>query len=173
MAAYFVANVNAAVAKPFVQVYMLARINDDPVATAVAYVPSGLVSLFLAEPVGRVVDRTDQRVGIAVISVLGAVVTGVLVVDNAVVLAADLVISNAFSRVSKRKRGRVLGLQNTVGPLGATVGPLLGGFTWDVWGPASPFLVSIVVELALVPIFFVAFTKLRPFFAERLAREVK
>lgn len=183
---FFLASVNAGLSRPFIEVYMLENIQDDPFLAALAYAPSGIVPLLFAERLGKVLDRVDLRLGLALISVIGAGVTWilihltalwqfalVLVIDLTIVSASDLIIRNIFSRISKDHRGKILGVQGFFGNLGYAIGPILGGIVWDAWGPRWPFLISIGVELLLVPVFIGALTALRPHFAERRAVDEK
>lgn len=178
---FFLANINGSISKPFIQIYMLENIENDPFWAALAWAPSGLVSFLIAARMGKVIDRIDLRVGIAIISGLGALVTWILInlntlwefallllLDTAIVNAADLTIQNIFSRISIKNRGKVFGIQNAFGQVGSIIGPIIGGVVWDLYGQKFPFIISIFVELALIPVFIAAITVLRPHFAEKL-----
>ena len=49
---------------------------------------------------------------------------------------------------------------------GSIIGPILGGIVWDVSGPKAPFIVSIFVELCLIPLYFIVVHLLLPHVAE-------
>jgi len=54
---------------------------------------------------------------------------------------------------------------------GAIIGPLLGGVVWDLFGAKWPFIISIFVELGLIPLYIIAMFYLLPHLNESL--EVK
>ena len=177
----FLSSTNGSLAKPFLNVYLLETIEDNPTLAALAYAPSGFVSMLLAPRLGDFADRTNPYLGISLASILGAIITFclintsdlsmfalLLILDVTVVTTGGLILSNFISRVSKSHRGKIFGFQSTFNNFGAIIGPILGGIVWDLFGPKSPFIVSIVVELALIPFFIIAIFYLKPHLAESL-----
>lgn len=177
----FLSSTNGSLAKPFLNVYLLETIEDNPTLAALAYAPSGFVSMLLAPKLGQIADRTNPYLGISLASVLGAIITFclintsdlwmfafLLILDVTVVTTGGLILSNFISRVSKSHRGKIFGLQSTFNNVGAIIGPIFGGIVWDLFEPKSPFIVSIVVELALIPFFIIAIFYLKPHLAESL-----
>jgi len=177
----FLSSTNGSLAKPFLNVYLLETIEDNPTLAALAYAPSGFVSMLLAPRLGQIADRTNPYLGISLASVLGAIITFclintselwmfafLLILDVTVVTTGGLILSNFISRVSKSHRGKIFGFQSTFNNIGAIIGPIFGGIVWDLFGPKSPFIVSIVVELALIPFFIIAIFYLKPHLAESL-----
>lgn len=177
----FLNSTNGSLAKPFLNVYLLETIEDNPTLAALAYAPSGFVSMLLAPRLGDFADRTNPYLGISLASILGAIITFclintsdlsmfalLLILDVTVVTTGGLILSNFISRVSKSHRGKIFGFQSTFNNFGAIIGPILGGIVWDLFGPKSPFIVSIVVELALIPFFIIAIFYLKPHLAESL-----
>ncbi|MFX0210034.1 MAG: MFS transporter, partial [Candidatus Hodarchaeota archaeon] len=175
----FLSSTNGSLAKPFLNVYLLEHIEDNPTLAALAYAPSGFISMLLAPRLGEIADRTNPYLGISIASVLGAIITFslintanlwifalLLIMDVTVVTTGWLILSNFISRVSKSHRGKIFGFQSTFTNFGAILGPILGGLVWDFFGSKSPFIVSIVVELALIPFFIIAIFYLKPHLAE-------
>lgn len=180
----FLSSTNGSLAKPFLNVYLLEYIEDNPTLAALAYAPSGFVSMLLAPRLGEIADRTNPYLGISIASVFGAIITFslintsdlwifalLLIMDVTVVTTGELILSNFISRVSKSHRGKIFGFQSTFTNFGAIIGPILGGIVWDLFDSKSPFIVSIVVELALIPFFILAIFFLKPHLAESV--EVK
>ena len=48
---------------------------------------------------------------------------------------------------------------------------ILGGFVWDISGPKAPFIVSIYVELCLIPLYLIVIYLLLPHVAEAYDKE--
>jgi DHA1 family multidrug resistance protein-like MFS transporter len=180
----FLSSTNGSLAKPFLNVYLLETIEDNPTLAALAYAPSGFVSMLLAPKLGEIADRTNPYIGISLASGLGALITlmlisttnlwifaFLLIIDFTVVTTGGLILSNFISRVSKSHRGKIFGFQSTFTNFGAIIGPVLGGIVWDLFGSKSPFIVSIIVELTLIPLFIIAIFYLLPYLAESLERE--
>jgi DHA1 family multidrug resistance protein-like MFS transporter len=177
----FLSATNGSLAKPFLNVYLLENIENNPTLAALAFAPSGFVSMLLAPKLGEIADKTNPYLGISLASVLGAIITFALVstselwifailliMDITIVTTGGLILSNFISRVSKSHRGKMFGFQSTFTGFGAIIGPILGGIVWDLFSPQAPFIVSIVVELALIPFFIIAIIYLMPHLAESL-----
>jgi MFS family permease len=92
---------------------------------------------------------------------------GLLIIDFTIVTTGGLILSNFISHVSKTHRGKIFGFQSTFSNFGAAVGPILGGILWDI-SSKLPFIVSILVELALILPFVIAIFYLKPHLAEKL-----
>ncbi|MFX0184481.1 MAG: MFS transporter [Candidatus Hodarchaeota archaeon] len=176
----FLGSANGSLAKPFLNVYLLENIENSPTLAALAYAPSGIVSMLLAPKLGELADRMNPYLGISLASGLGAVVTfalintsnlwifaGLLIIDFTIVTTGGLILSNFISRVSKTHRGKIFGFQSTFSNFGAVVGPILGGILWD-FSSKLPFFVSILVELTLILPFVIAIFYLKPHLAEKL-----
>ncbi|NMC07006.1 MAG: MFS transporter [Candidatus Lokiarchaeota archaeon] len=183
LASYFLSSMNGMMAKPFLQVYLLRVITDNPTFVLLAYAPAGIVSMLAAPGLGRLADRMSPYAGIAMFSMLGAISTLVIInVDNMFAFAAiliidmvlgnatGLVLSNIFSRISITHRGKVIGAGSAANNLGGALGPILGGMLVDSRGIVMPFIASIFVEISLVAPFVFAIKTLKPSFAESLAR---
>nr|MDO8083777.1 MFS transporter [Candidatus Sigynarchaeum springense] len=182
LASYFLSSVNAMMAKPFLQIYLLRVVTDNPTFVLLAYAPAGVLTILASPKLGKLADRMNPYTGIALFSVSGALATvaiistnniflfsAILVVDMVFGNASGLVLSNVFSRVSIKHRGQVIGAGSAANHLGGALGPIIGGGLVDTMGIVSPFITSIFVELSLIPPYILAFKLLKPHLAEQLA----
>ncbi len=185
LASYFLSAINGTIAKPFLQIYMLKVIIDDPVLVLLAYAPAGTMAMLFSPRLGRLTDKLEPKWGIMIFSSLGALVTLVLinvrvlwifsvllVADNVLALASNLLLASIFSRISIKNRGKVLGIGSSVNNAGGAVGPIAGGILMDTQGMAVPFIASIFIELALIPPYLLALKRLKPHFAEQFATPI-
>ncbi|MBN2152892.1 MAG: MFS transporter [Candidatus Lokiarchaeota archaeon] len=183
LASYFLSAVNAMMAKPFLQIYLLQLVTDSPTLVLLAYAPAGVLTMLASPRFGKLADRMNPYTGIAVFSVLGALATVaillttniavfsvILVVDMVFGNASSLVLSNLFSRVSIKHRGKVIGAGSAANNLGGAVGPILGGLLVDSRGIATPFIASIFIETSLILPYILAIKRLKPHLAEQLSR---
>jgi hypothetical protein len=49
---------------------------------------------------------------------------------------------------------------------GAILGPILGGLVFDNFGPKFPFIISIFIELSVIPLYTIAIISLKKYMAE-------
>ena len=56
---------------------------------------------------------------------------------------------------------------------GNIIGPLLGGLAWDYIGITAPFLISIIVELCLIPFYVLAVIMIKPYLKEAYYKKIK
>jgi len=181
----FLSNLNGSIAQPFIQVYILENISNDPNALLYAYLPGGIISFTLAPKIGNFVDKFNPAIAITISSIIGAITTYFLIntdsllviailwtLDITIVSIAGLSIQNLLSRISINNRGKIFGIQRFTNNIGSIVGPLLGGFTWDKFNHKTPFLISIVVELFLIPFYWIAVKFIIPHLAEKTKKEV-
>jgi MFS family permease len=186
LASYFLSAMNNMIAKPFLQIYMLRVIINNPTLVLLAYAPAGTMSMFLSPKIGALADRLNPYIGIAIISSFGAMTTLLIINVNNIVLfsallvadtvlgnASSLILSNIFSRISIKNRGKILGAGSACNNLGGAIGPIIGGSLVDSQGIAVPFIASIFIELSLILPYVLALKRLRPFFAESLAEQKK
>lgn len=82
-------------------------------------------------------------------------------------LTANFVFINFFSRISEKHRGKIFGLITAFDSLGFIIGPILGGLVYDI-NYTIPFIISILVEWALIPFFIAAIWILNPRVIESL-----
>lgn len=173
------ATINSTIARPFLQLYILQYIINDPNIALFIYVPPSIIALFFSPKLGELVDKIRPSIGITVISIFGALNTWFLIntknpflfsvlltLDNAIFNTAALIIMNFISRISLKNRGKIIGLQSVFSYLGGVIGPIFGGLAWDAYGMKYPFIISIIVELVLIPIYLIAIRFVKPYLAE-------
>ena len=91
-----------------------------------------------------------------------------LLIDSTLGWAGGLILQSVLSRISKGHRGKLFGLSQWMSYLGAIIGPIIGGFAWDNLGHKIPFIISVFVELSLIPLYIIAIKVLKPYMAEKL-----
>jgi len=186
MSVLFLSSINGSIAKPFLNIYVIETIESNVQLVTWAYLPAGIVATLLAPKLGMFMDKLRPAIGIAITSILGALVTWLLInsaniwiftflllIDLTIGIAAGLIFQNLLSRISLKNRGKILGSGEFFQFLGSFIGPLLGGIVWDFIGPSYPFIISIFVELSLIPLYLVVVYYLIPHIAETYIVEGK
>ncbi len=179
MSVLFLSNINNSIAKPFLNIYIVEQIESNLQLVTWAYLPTGILATLLAPKLGIIVDKFRPALGITITSLLGAVVTWLLVnvaniwiftflllIDTTIMMASGLIFQNLLSRISLKNRGKTLGSGEFFQFLGSVIGPILGGFVWDFYGSSYPFIISIFVELSLIPLYLAVVYYLIPHLAE-------
>lgn len=177
--AILLSNVNANIWRPFLNIYILEFITDNLDLVILIYLPSGVIATLAAPKLGEIMDNINPKVGIVATSVIGAIMTWILIntdiiiifalivlVDITIAIAAGLLFRNLLSRITVKYRGTIMGYNNFFMNLGAIAGPIIGGALWEIFGLKSPFFISIFVELALIPLFLTVLYILSPHVAE-------
>ncbi|GAG82047.1 unnamed protein product, partial [marine sediment metagenome] len=136
--------------------------------------------------IGVLSDKINNTIGIMISCVTGALFTLLLinttnpilfslylVVDSTFAIGGGLILMNLYSRISKVHRGKVFGLTSWIGRWGGITGPIVGGILWDLNTSQAPFILSIFVEIALIPLFILAIWKLEPHLAEKVKKPKK
>jgi len=173
-------NVNGSLAKPFLNVYLLEEIENNPILAVFGFLPGYIISLLIAPKVGNYIDKIKPAIGITVSSLLGALFTlllistsnlwvfsVLLIIDYTIVNSANLVLNNFLSRISLKHRGKILSLNSMCKNLGNFTGPIIGGLVWDNINIRAPFIISIFVELILIPIYLIGIFYLKPHLIEK------
>ncbi len=186
MSVLFLSNINGSIAKPFLNIYVIETIESNVQLVTWAYLPAGIVATLLAPKLGKLVDKFRPAIGITVTSSLGALVTWFLInsanvwvfsllllIDMTIMIASGLIFQNLLSRISLKNRGKILGSGEFFQFLGSVIGPILGGVVWDFYGPTYPFIISIFVELSLIPLYILVVYYLIPHLAETYALKKK
>ncbi len=176
----FLANMNGSLAKPFLNYYLLEVITSDAFLASMVYIPAGAASMFLAPKLGKIVDRIKPELGISITSLIGAITTWLLIntdnfiifsillmIDITVVQTANLVVQNLISRLSIVHRGKSFSALQIFMGLGNAIGPLIGGLAWDYISHTAPFIISIIVELFLIPFYVLAVILIKPILKEK------
>ena len=161
------------------------NISNDPNALLIVYLLGGIISFTLAPKIGNFVDKFNRALAVTISSIIGAITTYFLIntdslliiailwaLDITIVSIAGLSIQNLLSRISIKNRGKIFGIQRFINNNGSIVGPILGGLTWDMFNPKMPFLISIVVELFLIPFYWIAVKFIIPHLAEKTKKEL-
>ena len=184
IALLFLGSINGNIARPYLNLYILKNIESNINLVVWAYLPTGLLATLLAPKLGVLVDKLHPLVAITVTSSLGALMTWFLInaaniwafsflllFDMAIGMSAGLIFQNLYSRISTEHRGKIFGVGDFFAFLGAVIGPLLGGIVMDLISPQFPFIISIFVELSLIPLYLAAVYLLIPHIAESYERK--
>lgn len=180
--AFMTSNINQMLAYPYFQVYLVEELNVvDPTVVMLIYFPSQIISQLVAPRLGKIADKINPILGVAIVSSLGALVTWliinstsgymfglILLFDSTFAWGGNLILQNILSRISTIHRGKIFGAAQWLSLLGAVLGPIIGGFAYDNIAPTAPFIISIFVELSVIPLYAIAIKVLKPFMAERL-----
>jgi DHA1 family multidrug resistance protein-like MFS transporter len=154
-----VTGASGALVGPIVLFFLQDRLGATAAEVGYAYLPAALVGAFLSAPLGALADRFGRKLlmllGMAVAAassfVLPHLRTLFALVVLQVVQAACLAASGPAHRAlvadltGGDQRGRAYGLYALAGGLGATVGPLAGGWLYEWVSPAASFYVNGVV----------------------------
>ncbi len=186
MIVLLLSNINGSIAKPFLNIYVIETIESDIQLVTWAYLPAGVVATLLAPKLGVIVDKLRPAIGITITSSLGALVTWLLInsaniwvfsflllIDLTIMIGSGLIFQNLLSRISLKNRGKIIGSGEFFQFLGSFIGPILGGVVWDFIDPSYPFIISIFVELSLIPLYLVVVYYLIPHLAETFAIKKK
>ena len=179
IALLFLGSINGSIARPFLNLYILKNIESNINLVVWAYLPTGLLATLLAPKLGMLVDKLHPLIGITITSTLGALITWILInaaniwifsflllFDLAIGMSAGLIFQNLYSRISTEHRGKIFGIGDFFAFLGAVIGPLIGGMVMDLISLQFPFIISIFVELSLIPLYLGAVYLLLPHMAE-------
>lgn len=171
--AMFLSSTNASISKPFILVYLTKNIVTDPTMASAAFAPAGIVSMLFAPKLGAIADSLNQKLVISASAILGGALTWwlintdslllfsfILILDSTVATTAGLMITNIFSKISIKNRGKVFGIVTIASDVGGIFGPIFGGILWELKGDKSPFIFSIFAELLLIPVYILAIVKL-------------
>ena len=180
------ANINGFLGRPFLNVYILEVVVSDPIIATFAYLPSGVVSMIIAPKLGKIADKIKPSIGILIFNTFGAILTWflintdnvlifsiILVFDMAIINTANLIFQNLVSRITSKHRGKIFGFFQFFGNIGAIIGPILGGIVLDSLGLKAPFLISIAVELCLIPFYMILVRIIKPHLREKYDEKVK
>jgi len=179
--AFMVSSMNQSLAYPFFQVYLIEELKVEmPILVMLIYFPAQVLSMLFAPKLGKVADKINPVLGILIVSVSGALATWfiinstsgymfgfILLFDATFAWGGNLILQNVLSRISKIHRGKIFGAAQWLSLLGAVLGPTIGGLAWDFLGPSAPFMISIFIELSVIPLYAIAIKALKPYMAEK------
>ncbi|MFX0074757.1 MAG: MFS transporter [Candidatus Hermodarchaeota archaeon] len=190
--AILITSISGTMYSPFISAYLIENLLVDfsetiiPIIVMIVYFPAQVLSQLLASKVGKVFDRISPSISIFFINTFKALLIWLLVstftpYDFAIILvllhlvleSSGYFIQAIMSRISIKHRGKMFGLHIWIDQLGRVIGPLIGGFLWDLIASSTPFITSIFIGLGLIPIFIFAFKKLSFHFIEQIERDLK
>jgi MFS family permease len=166
-------SMNEHTSQPFLQVFMYETLNLELIYLMIIIYGARILSLILAPLLGKIADKVGV-IGFVVVSVMGAIVTAIIIstsitwvfislllIDLTLATAGQIIAQNLFSRISLTHRGRIFGLVEIMNQSGWLIGPVLGGWLWNYFNePKAPFILSIILELFLIPFFLLALKRL-------------
>ncbi len=177
----FLTSLNDFITHPFIQVYLVDELKFSFAFVLLAYTPGALVSFMLAPIFGKVADKINPYLGITIVSIAGAALTFLLInvsqvwmfgiiflLDRGFALTGALLVKSFVSRLSVEKRGINLGFSWSIANIGGVIGPTIGGLFYDNFKPATPFIISIFVELGLILFYIAGIYASKDFMAEKL-----
>ncbi|MFX0070722.1 MAG: MFS transporter [Candidatus Hermodarchaeota archaeon] len=172
-------SINANFWRPFLNIYILENLTDDLFIVIFIYLPTGILATLFAPKLGEIIDKLNPKTAIIILGLSGASVTWFLInttnlvifailllFDLTIAISSGLLFRNLLTRITVEHRGKILGICSFFMTIGAVIGPILGGFLWDTFGPKSPFIISIFVELSLIPLYLIVIFLLLPHVAE-------
>jgi MFS transporter, DHA1 family, multidrug resistance protein len=161
----FVTNATWALTSPILMIFLQEKFHADVSQLAWAFFPSALVWTFLPTRMGKLADRFGRK-PLMVISLAVAAVNALLIprmaslVALAVLWVVEAVCATASDPATQalvtdltgmEERGRIFGMFALAAGLGATIGPLAGGWLYDTVGQSSPFTgVAILMAISAV-----------------------
>jgi MFS transporter, DHA1 family, multidrug resistance protein len=162
MAIVFVTGLSTAMVGPLLLIFLQDRFTTDVKLLALASIPAALVSSFLPSRMGQLSDRFGRAplmaVGLAGSAIVSLVIPRLPSLTWLILLwalealgwtmAAPAQEAMVADVTGSHLRGTGYGMYSLAASLGATVGPLIGGWLYDTAGHASPFYVNGIVLLA-------------------------
>jgi len=176
MVVVFTTGASSAMVWPIYLIFLQDRFAPEVGTLAAVYIPAGIVYSYLPSRLGRLSDRYGRTrlmaiglVGSGVVSLLlprlsSLVWLGVLFTLEAVgwTIAAPAEEAMVADLTGKSIRGRGYGVYTLARMLGATFGPLVGGWLYDSVGQAVPFYINGIVLLLGALWVLVALKQVRP-----------
>ena len=176
---FFLTAINFGFYRPFIQTYVLEYIDNNAELVAWFYLPTSLLGSLIAPKLGTLADKLNTYLTIGISSFLGGIVTWLiinagnlwifailLIIDNTIMLTVSFVFINFISRLSVKHRGKIFGIITLFESIGMIIGPFLGGVVWETISPQAPFIISILVEWSLIPLFIIGMKTLNPYLVE-------
>jgi MFS family permease len=178
---FFVSSFNQSVGRPFLQIYLIDNLGVTGVWVMVVYFPSEILSQLISPKLGTIADKIKPSLGAIITATSGAIFTlllinaisplifGLLLIgDTSFAITGELILTNLLSRISTKHRGKIFGTIRWITSLGAIIGPIIGGMLWDNFGNQAPFIVSIFVELLIIPLYLISIKLVQSRVAEKV-----
>ncbi len=154
-----VTGASGAMIGPIVLFSLQDRLGATAAEVGYAYLPAALIGAFLSTRLGALADRLGRKplmlLGMAVAAASSFLLPGLSTLVALAALQALQALSFAASLPAQQslvadltggdQRGRAYGLYALAGGLGATVGPLAGGWLYEHVSPAAPFYANGIV----------------------------
>jgi len=156
MGIVFVTGGSRAMIWPLLMIFLQDAFGTDADALAMAYIPAALISSFLPSRMGRIADRFGRKGPMVAGLIVGALASALIPhLPGLITLAGLWAIETVGYTVSvpaerafvadiagEHIRGASYGLYTFAHFLGATAGPLIGGWLYDHVGHATPFYLN-------------------------------
>lgn len=163
MVVVFATGLATSMVSPLLMVLLQDKFTTEVSILALAYLPAAVVNSFMPSRLGRLSDRFGRTpmmaAGLAVAGIVSALFPSLPSVWWLVLLwgleafgaamAAPAEEAMVADLTRNDTRGTGYGLYSFAGAVGATVGPLLGGWLYDSVGQAVPFYANGVIMLAV------------------------
>lgn len=184
--ALFLGSINVGIYRPFILPIVFENMNEPATVISWFYLPATVVGTLIAPKLGVIADKINPYITITITSIIGGIITWIivflttnlwifailLIFDNTIMLTSGFVLINFLSRISEKHRGKIFGLITSFDSLGLIIGPILGGLVYDI-SYTTPFIISILVEWALIPFFVLGIWILNPQIVETLGDKKK
>ncbi|MDY7080136.1 MAG: MFS transporter [Chloroflexota bacterium] len=161
MSIVFVTGASTAMVWPLLMLFLQDGLGATVWELSLAYLPAALVTAFLPSRMGRIADRLGRRrpviAGLLVSALASALIPHLRSIVPLIILWAVESLGRTASIPAERAfvadiagedtRGTSYGLYTFAYFLGATLGPLAGGWLYDNLGHATPFYLNTAVLL--------------------------
>jgi DHA1 family multidrug resistance protein-like MFS transporter len=151
-----VTGASATMLSPIMMIFLQDRLAAGIPELATAYLPATLVWALLPSRLGKLADRLGRKplmvLGMAVAAASSFLIPGLTSLIGLAALWALQALCYAAGDPAEQalvadltggdQRGRAYGLYTLAAGLGATVGPLAGGWLYEHVGPQAPFIVN-------------------------------
>jgi len=145
-----------AMLSPILMIFLQQKLAVEVDALAWAYLPAAIIWAVLPTRLGTLADRFGRKplmvLGMAVAAVSSFVIPGLANLAGLAALWALQALCYAAGDPAEQalvadltggdQRGRAYGLYTLAAGLGATVGPLMGGWLYEAIGPQAPFVAN-------------------------------
>jgi DHA1 family multidrug resistance protein-like MFS transporter len=144
---------SASMLSPIIMIFLMDRLGAGVSVLALAYIPAALIGALLPARLGTLADRLGRKplmvLGMAVAAGTSFLIPGLASLAGLAALWALQTLCYVAGDPAERalvadltggdQRGRAYGLYALAAGLGATVGPLAGGWLYTFIGPRAPF----------------------------------
>jgi MFS family permease len=144
---------------PILMIFLQEKLAADVGDLALAYLPAVFIEAFLPGRLGTLADRFGRKplmvLGLAVAAGSSFIIPGLASLEGLAILWALQALCHAAGDPAEQalvadltdndQRGRAFGLYALASGLGATAGPLAGGWLYESVGPQGPFFANGVV----------------------------